>query len=91
MIEDPLQSDSEKSDWGVAEVIAWDRALSEKEMKDASAYLKQILLGWSTYTYRLLFWVWGTCTFNFESQCEVQTYALTSHAIRWDADCKLHV
>ena len=35
----------EKSDWGVAEVIAWNRALSEKEMQDASAYLKQILDG----------------------------------------------
>ena len=57
--------DSEKSDWGVAEVIAWDRALSEKEMKDASAYLKQILLGWSTCTHWLLFWGWGTCTFYF--------------------------
>ena len=48
----------EKSDWGVAEVIAWNRALSEKEMQDASAYLKQILVGWSTHTHWLLFWVY---------------------------------
>ena len=81
----------EKSDWGVAEVIAWNRALSEKEMQDASAYLKQILVGWSTCMYWLLFWGWGTCMFHFGSQCEVRTYALTSHAICWDADCKLHV
>ena len=36
---------NEKSDWGVAEVITWDRELSEKEMQDTSAYLKQILDG----------------------------------------------
>ena len=36
---------NEKSDWGVAEVLTWDRELSEKEMQDTSAYLKQILDG----------------------------------------------
>ena len=35
----------EKSDWAVAEVITWDRALSDKEMEDASAYLQTVLDG----------------------------------------------
>ena len=33
----------ETSDWMVAEVITWDRALSEAEMQAASAYLRAIL------------------------------------------------
>ena len=35
----------EKSDWAVAEVITWDRALSDKEMEDASTYLQNVLDG----------------------------------------------
>ena len=33
----------EKSDWMVAEIITWNRELSEKEMQDASAYMQKIL------------------------------------------------
>ena len=49
---------SEPSDWGVAEVITWNRALSTKEMQDATAYLKNILSGWSAHSriHWLSFW-----------------------------------
>ena len=35
----------EKSDWAVAEIITWDRKLSESEMQDATAYLRKLLDG----------------------------------------------
>merc|ERR1712159_495481 len=35
----------EKSDWAVAEVMTWDRELSEEEMKTATTYLRQVLNG----------------------------------------------
>ena len=35
----------EVSEWEVAEVITWDRALSDKEMEDASVYLQKVLDG----------------------------------------------
>ena len=35
----------ETSDWMVAEIITWNRALSEKEMQDATAYLQKFLDG----------------------------------------------
>lgn len=47
---------NEKSDFGVAEVITWNRALSEKEMQDASTYLQNILDGRSTP--RICCWWW---------------------------------
>ena len=45
----------EKSDWAVAEVITWDRALSDKEMEDASAYLQKILDDGEIHAFVLLF------------------------------------
>jgi len=35
----------EKSNWAVAEVMTWDRELSEEEMKTATTYLRQVLDG----------------------------------------------
>ena len=34
--------DGERSDWAVAEVITWDRSLSDDEMKQVSAYLEDV-------------------------------------------------
>jgi hypothetical protein len=34
--------DGERSDWAVAEVITWDRSLSDDEMKQVSAYLDAV-------------------------------------------------
>ena len=45
---------TETSDWMVAEVITWNRKLSEAEMKQASAYLKTII-GGESKTLRLSF------------------------------------
>ena len=45
VINDGAYYTDEKSDWAVAEVITWDRALSDKEMEDASAYLQKVLDG----------------------------------------------
>lgn len=45
-----LHGASEASDWGVAEVITWNRELSTKEMQDASAYLATVLSGRSAHS-----------------------------------------
>ena len=39
----------EISHWEVAELITWNRALSDKEMQDANAYLQQVLDGESRF------------------------------------------
>ena len=46
---------SDKSDWGVAEVMTWDRELSEEEMQRASKYLRQVLHGVAARARLLLF------------------------------------
>eukprot|EP01046_Picozoa_sp_COSAG06_P000498 COSAG06_NODE_14_length_35011_cov_20.984132_1_plen_3931_part_10 len=42
-INDNVQRRNELSDWGVAEVITWDRHLTTSEMTDAVSYLVEIL------------------------------------------------
>lgn len=37
----------ENSDWAVAEIITWNRVLSDKEMQDATVYLQKVLDGGS--------------------------------------------
>ena len=45
VINDGPYGRSEQSDWAVAEIITWNRELSEKEIQDASAYLQIVLEG----------------------------------------------
>ena len=59
---------NEKSDWMVAEVITWNRALSEKEMQDASAYLQKILDDGGLCSLLLLSACSGVCVCNVVSQ-----------------------
>ena len=76
---------SEPSDWGVAEVITWNRALSTKEMQDATAYLKNILSGWSAHSRTHWLSFWGLVPVYVRFRKPLRTCVdLTCHVMIWD-------